>query len=245
MYQLSRKKYRLPYHWIRDPLARDSLSYFGYLKLVLQNLPVEGRRILDAGCGDGRLAHDISQKGHEVTGIDLLDVSIGYAEQLVPEASFYVADLREDLSPILKINEESFDAVVLVEVYEHIPPDDCPVVLKNLGRLLKTGGKIIVSVPSKVLPLSRLHYRHFSEGSFVSELEQAGFFVEKMIYQHNARRFNSFLFGMRFDRFLSNRWLQPVFLKRLRKYCYDFSVNLVSKREDCGRFIAVAKKVGL
>ena len=132
--KLHKNKYKLPYHWLRDPLHRDSLPYFGYVQVVLDELPLPPATILDAGCGDGRIAAEMIRQGYTVTGIDYLETSVLYAQALVPDGIFFVADLREDLTVGNLLREEEFDAVVLVEVYEHIPPEDCPRVLENLGQ---------------------------------------------------------------------------------------------------------------
>ena len=54
--ELSRNKYKLPIHWIQDPLSREGLVYFGYVQIVLDQLPALPANVLDAGCGDGRIA---------------------------------------------------------------------------------------------------------------------------------------------------------------------------------------------
>jgi SAM-dependent methyltransferase len=238
--QLSRNKYKLPYHWIRDPLHRHSLPYFGYAKVVLDGLPKPPATVLDAGCGDGRISAEIVDHGYKLVGIDYLELSVIYAKTLVTDGTFLAGDLREDLTLNCGLEERQFDAVVMIEVYEHIPPKDCPVVLENLAHLLRSGGKLIISVPSKSLPLSKLHYRHFERQEFERELEMAGFGVQEIICQHRIDRLTRWLLSDRIDGLLNNRWLQPVFLKRWRRRLYMRYSNVVSNGTDCGRFIAIA-----
>lgn len=237
---LTKNKYRLPYHWIRDPLHKYSLPYFGYVSVVLNELPSPPATVLDVGCGDGRVSAEIVRQGYAVTGIDYLELSIQYAKTMVPEGMFFVADLRDDLVANYGLNKSQFDAVVMVEVYEHIPPEDCTVVLANIYNILRPGGTLIISVPSKLLPVSKLHYRHFDRGEFERELEIAGFHVRKMIYQHHISYFTRWLLSDKVDRFLNNSWFQPIFLKRLRRYLYMRYANVVKGELHCGRFIAVA-----
>ena len=240
---LSRNKYRLPYHWIQDPLHKYSLPYFGYVKVVLNELsPHRPATVLDVGCGDGRISAEIVCRGYAVTGIDCLGLSILYAKTMVPEGTFFVADLRNDLIANYGLRKGQFDAVVMVEVYEHIPPEDCAVVLANAYNVLRPGGLLIISVPSKLLPLSKLHYRHFDQSEFEQELEVAGFQIRKIIYQHRMDNFTSWLLSDKVERFLNNQLLQPIFLKRLRRHLYMKYANIVNDERHCGRFIAVATR---
>ena len=121
---------------MRDPLSRYGLPYFGYIQIVLEELSAPAG-ILDAGCGDGRVAAELVRKGCTVTGIDLLDISITYAQTLVPEGRFLVGDLSNDLIAHYGMKAGQFDTVLLIEVYEHLPPEVCPNVLTNLRRVLR------------------------------------------------------------------------------------------------------------
>jgi len=160
----------------------------------------------------------------------------------VPKGAFIVADLRKDLVANYGLDKGQFDAVVMVEVYEHIPPEDCPAVLANVYDVLQPGGILIISVPSRLLPPSKLHYRHFDRGEFEQELEAAGFQIRKMIHQHRRDRLTGWLLSDQVERFLNNQWLQPVFLKRLRRRFYMKYANTINDELHCGRFIAVAKR---
>lgn len=241
-YKLSLNKYKLPYHWIRDPLHKDSLFYFGYVNILLNELPTSPAKILDVGCGDGRISAEMVSRGYEVTGLDYLSISILYAKTMVPEGTFMQADLRKDLIKDYSLRKEYFDAVVMVEVYEHIPPEDCSIVLENVHKVLKPGGIFIISVPSKLMTFSSLHYRHFELDEFGQELKSGGFKIQKMIYQHSIGRLTKWLFNKYIERLLNNQWLQPVFLKRLRKRLYMRYANTTDDERQSGRFIAVTER---
>jgi len=240
---LTQSKFQLPYHWMRDPLHRDSLPYFGYARIILDELPSPPATVLDAGCGDGRISYEMVQAGYQVSGLEFLENSAYYASLLVPQGRFMQADLRQSgLAAEKGLKPGSFDAVVLVEVYEHIPPADCPQVLANLHSLLKPGGAFIISVPTTRLPLSKLHYRHFSKGECEAELRQAGFSPNKVIGQHNLSAYGRWLTSKGMDRFLNNGILEPVILSRIRRKLYMRHLNRTDPNEPCGRFIVVANK---
>ncbi len=96
-------------------------------------------RALDAACGTGRHARQLVDRGHTVWGADLTPEMIERALLNVPQASFAVADLRE-----LPYQDGSFDLVVCGLALAHLPVLD--VAVAELGRVLSTGGQLIVSV---------------------------------------------------------------------------------------------------
>lgn len=238
MLVLTRHKYRLPYHWLRDPLHHYSLPYFGYVAVVLRQLPPAPATVLDAGCGDGRVAAEMVRQGYQVAGCDLLKLSVVYARTMVPDGDFFVADLTRPLA----MQPARFDAAVLVEVYEHIPPVHAPMVLENVYRALRPGGRLIISVPSKQIPMSKLHYRHFDVSELEAEMQAAGFQLHILIRQHSLDRITTWLLSNDVYHFLNNQWLQPQFLKRWRQQWYMRYANVVPAGRACGRYIAVATR---
>lgn len=239
--RLTEAKYRLPYHWMRDPLTRDSLPYFGYAQIAIDHLPQPPAKVLDAGCGDGRITKELVARGYDVTGVEIISHLAQYASGLVPEARFFNCDLREDLTAATNLESSSFDAVIIVEVYEHVPPADCHLILANAVSMLRPGGTAIVTVPSKQLPPSNLHYRHFDAPEIVEEVESAGLQVDDVIRQHRLDAVTGFVLGNRMEKWLNNSVIQLPFLKKVRKKWYMTWANRV-KRGPCGRYIVVARK---
>jgi 2-polyprenyl-3-methyl-5-hydroxy-6-metoxy-1,4-benzoquinol methylase len=239
---LSYEKYKLPNHWLRTPLQKNGLPYFGYMAVILDELPRQPVRVLDAGCGDGRISAEISRRGHAVVGLDFLELPIIYARNMVPQAEFFVGDLRQPLRPQHESMQQPFDIAVMVEVYEHIPPEDCLTVLGNLRQVMSPNGTLIISVPSKQITMSDLHYRHFDENDIRDELMAAGFQVQKMLYQHKLTWLTKLLLHNKTEAILDNSWLQPVFLKRLRERIYMNWLNVSAQKTACGRYIAIAQK---
>lgn len=243
-FELTQQKYKLPYHWMRDPLDKDSLPYLGYTQIVLNELPPVPAHVLDAGCGSGRITSEFVKQGYEVTGIDFLETNIFYARVLVPGVNFIHGDLRQSLVDNCNLQKELFDAAVMVEVYEHIPPQDCAQVLANIRDVLKPGGRFIISVPANTIPVSQLHYRHFEIKELEAELQSAGFHINKIIYQHRVDAFTNWLLNGGFDKLVNNRWVMPVILKRWRRRWYFSHANIVNDVAKAGRYIAVATREG-
>jgi len=105
--------------WQRERSASDSLAYIerfarlaadgtdlhGEARAVDAMLP-RGARVLDAGCGTGRLGAELARRGHRVTGVDLDPVLVAEARKH-PELTVHEADLAT-----LDLPGERFDAVV-------------------------------------------------------------------------------------------------------------------------------------
>ncbi len=81
---------------------------------------------------------------------------------LVPGAQFYCGDVTG--SEFHRNFVDPFDAVVLIEVIEHIPPAECVKALENAVRFLRVGGTLVVTTPSiNQVNTNPQHYRHFDE----------------------------------------------------------------------------------
>ncbi|MEV4398762.1 class I SAM-dependent methyltransferase [Nonomuraea sp. NPDC049607] len=102
---------------------------------------VTGRRILDAGCGSGPLFSALRDRGATVTGVD---ASAGMLEQarqrLGADADLQVADLADPLP----FPDEAFDDVIASLVLHYL--EDWGPTLAELRRVLKPGGRLLVSV---------------------------------------------------------------------------------------------------
>lgn len=103
-----------------------------------------GARVLDAGCGPGRVGGYLHQAGHEVVGVDLDPVLIEAAELDHPGPTWLVADLSEFDLPAAGISE-GFDIVVCAgNVMTFLHPATRRVVLQRLRAHLRPAGRIVV-----------------------------------------------------------------------------------------------------
>ena len=97
------------------------------LEFVRVHLPPVAARILEVGCGDGRLARALDDLGHQVVAID----------PAAPEGAIFQAVSLEDFS-----DPAGFDAVIASRALHHI--HDLAGGLSKLGRLLVPGGRLIL-----------------------------------------------------------------------------------------------------
>jgi SAM-dependent methyltransferase len=106
------------------------------------NARLEGRsQVLDLGCGSGvPVARDLVAAGHRVTGIDISDMQVRRAQELVPQAQFIRADATSVDFPA-----ESFDAVVCLYALIHIPLEEQRALLGKIASWLRPGGWFLCS----------------------------------------------------------------------------------------------------
>ena len=100
---------------------------------------IDGKRILDVGCGGGILADSMARRGADVLGIDLATKALKVAQLHAIEAATPRVEYREVAVESLAADlPESFDIVTCMEMLEHVP--DPGSVVAACGSLLKPGG---------------------------------------------------------------------------------------------------------
>lgn len=235
-----RTRYPLPIHWFFKPDDQFGMEYFGYIRIVkdiLRNMTP--RFIYDIGSGDGRMSAEFAQMGIRVHGFDYSERAIQFARIMVPEGSFDVADLTTDAIFPPSSADERPDAIVMIEVLEHVHPKHYPNILKTFRERLAPNGRLIISVPSKDLPLNtRWHYLHFTEQEFSEMLTSNGWAITERIY--NYRLSHPAAWALRYLwRIIDNRFWRIHVLTRLIAKWYDRSCNICTKDQKPARFIFV------
>ena len=98
-------------------------------------------RVLDLGCGDGRVTAELARAGAQVTGVDPSRVAIERARKTHRELDYLVVSADEGL-PFADV---SFDAVVCLNVLEHVV--DTQRLVSEARRVLVPGGILSIAVP--------------------------------------------------------------------------------------------------
>jgi 2-polyprenyl-3-methyl-5-hydroxy-6-metoxy-1,4-benzoquinol methylase len=173
-----------------DPLAPHRLEL---VRGLLQE--AGARRVLDAGAGAGDLVGALVADGYEAAGLDISERAIALAGERHPGATFIRHSVEEFPWPV---ERESFDAVVALEVIEHLLRPRR--LLEGAHAALRPGGRLVLSTPyhglAKNLVLAALrfdrhfavegdHIRFFSDGSLRQLAADTGFQVDRI--QHLGR----------------------------------------------------------
>ena len=102
----------------------------------------KGSKVLDAGCGNGRLIEALKEKDIFYSGFDNSEELIALAKKNYPSHEFFIFDILD----VSAIADKSYDVIFCVAVIPHIPGHENRVkVLKDLSDKLVTGGKMIIS----------------------------------------------------------------------------------------------------
>jgi 2-polyprenyl-3-methyl-5-hydroxy-6-metoxy-1,4-benzoquinol methylase len=171
------KLYYFPYHWMMKGYLRVSMELRN--KIVMKFMERNpGQTILDLGCGDGYFTGELKGKFSDtfVVGADYYLRALRFARIMTNDAP-YVANSAASLG----FKKETFDAILLLDVIEHLSQGVRKEALDQVVWALKPGGVVIVTVPSVRLPVIPMHYDHFSPDSlkalmqpYVSEVTITG-----------------------------------------------------------------------
>ena len=107
----------------------------------LKRLETSGAlKILDAGCGQGWLAHKLFLAGHKVWACDASEALLNEAREIYPEVNFQVADITQGLP----FAQAQFDLIVLNMVAHDL--ENPAEAFKNLYAILKPNGRLIAAI---------------------------------------------------------------------------------------------------
>jgi SAM-dependent methyltransferase len=112
-------------------------------ELIRKHVPLEGRRILDIGCGIGTFVQRLRQFSPHVYGVDI-------DQERVRQGAMALPYLAVAVSEHLPFGDATFDVVLLHEVLEHVRDDR--LTLGEAGRVTRPGGKIVIYCPNRLYP---------------------------------------------------------------------------------------------
>lgn len=201
------------------------------------------KNILDIGCGVGTVDFYLCQKGHKLLGVDISKKAINTAIRnskllnVCNIAKFQCCDYS------LLQNEILFDAVIVLEVLEHMENDDK--VIKKVRSLSKKGAIVIASSPSENAPLHRMgllkafdknagHLRRYSVNRFIKLFESNGFKIVELIKTEGILR--NFLFTNKYASFFLK------FITGLLVYPMNIVDDLLVKIFGESNYYLIAKK---
>ncbi|HYD33617.1 MAG TPA: bifunctional 2-polyprenyl-6-hydroxyphenol methylase/3-demethylubiquinol 3-O-methyltransferase UbiG, partial [Methylophilaceae bacterium] len=113
------------------------------LDLIDRIATLQGKRVLDVGCGGGILSESMSLKGAQVTGIDLGAKALKVAQLHSLESGVQVDYRLVSVEALASEIPASFDVVTCMEMLEHVP--DPAAIVESCSKLLKPGGTVFFS----------------------------------------------------------------------------------------------------
>jgi SAM-dependent methyltransferase len=180
---MDKELYRITYE------LEDTHWYFvGTRNLVLDMFTRLGKarenrlRILDAGCGTGALMK-VLEEGSMAVGIDISEQALYYCRLRG------VRYLVEGSTAMIPFKDSQFDVVFSIDVLYHQRVEDDVVALRELRRVLKEGGALVMNLPACSFLFSAhdraVHTRsRYTRTEITGKLRKAGFIVRKASYRN-------------------------------------------------------------
>ena len=129
------------------PLHDLNPARVGY---ITERAELQGRRVLDVGCGGGILSESLAARGARVTGLDVseavLDAARAHAAENGLEIDYRLATVEDYAAD----HDQRFDIVACLELLEHVP--DPRASIAACADLLDTGGQLFLSTINRSLP---------------------------------------------------------------------------------------------
>jgi SAM-dependent methyltransferase len=141
--------------WARTP-GHDAYWYYSPA-FFDQIVPPPGRRTLELGCGEGRVARDLTARGHRVTGVDASPTMLRYAREAGLAGDYVEADAAS-----LPFDDAAFDVVVAYNSLMDV--DDLEGSVREAARVLQPGGCLCVCVTHPINDAGR-----FTDGGAEAE----------------------------------------------------------------------------
>ena len=125
-------------------LEEDIPEHHAYnLPAIRSFLPTGPQKILDCGCGAGRVASWLHDQGHEAWGCDYSESGVAIANKLYTGPTYFPANIVDDGIQI--VPNGGYDGIVSVEVIEHLY--DPEAMLQNCADAIRDDGWIILTTP--------------------------------------------------------------------------------------------------
>ncbi|MEJ6757417.1 MAG: class I SAM-dependent methyltransferase, partial [Crocinitomicaceae bacterium] len=181
---------------------RSLLAYVEAAKLI-------SGKVLEIGTGSGYGIEIISPVADEFVTVDKFETSA--LEKIKGHDN--VKFIQMSIPPLVGLEDNSFDFAISFQVIEHIKKDHD--FIKEIHRVLKPGGKFIVTTPNKTMSISRnpWHIREYKIeeltsmlGKYYSSVDSKGVFGNETVMKYYEQNKTSVNKTMRFDIFNFQWW---------------------------------------
>jgi SAM-dependent methyltransferase len=230
--------------------AEENYWFQRHLVAYRHLLPlVDGKRVLDLGCGEGYGVELLATRAREAVGADLAPEAIYHARRTYhrPNLQFLYTDIYH-----LGLEDETFDVVCSLQVIEHM--HEPAGLMREALRVLKPGGLCAISTPNRLIlspgrdtPINPFHIFEFDVGQFLDfmrkffpTVDMVGIFHAGKLRLHDrlARRdFSQFCLDIppRLDRY----FYRPLYIPSIKARDFRIGDGDLDHALD---FIAIARK---
>lgn len=111
--------------------------------LIEQCIDLNGKHVVDLGCGSGTFSRRMRDAGAQVDAVDIAQNALKHFLEL----DSHHIHTRQDSMPETKLSDESYDLVAAMELIAELPPDDHRLFFAELARIIKPDGYLVCSTP--------------------------------------------------------------------------------------------------
>lgn len=178
------------YEKIAESFSQTRQNFWQDLSFIKEYIQ-ENDKILDFGCGNGRLIELIKDKKVDYLGIDVCRKFIKIARQKYPQHKFKVIKLNADFG--FK-QERKFDSVFCIGVFHHFPKGKLrKAILQRLKANLKPGGLLIITVWDLKRPKYKKYFLENNEGYVPFKNNQGDIIFNRYCYRWELSELNDFI----------------------------------------------------
>lgn len=141
-----------------DKITSDNPIHQRLLKAYYLAQPYIKGNVLEIGCGEGRGLDLLAPASDQYTALDKIQEIIDRLQSAYPKIKF----IQGNIPPMSMLEDNTYDVVISFQVIEHIKDDKG--YLEEIHRILKPGGKAIITTPNVKKTLSRnpWHIREYT-----------------------------------------------------------------------------------
>jgi 2-polyprenyl-3-methyl-5-hydroxy-6-metoxy-1,4-benzoquinol methylase len=173
--------------------------------------------VLEVGCGEGRGVEVLISQAKSFTAVDKIQSAIDTLQKKFPNGRF----LQMNIPPLDGLKDNTYDVIVSFQVIEHI--EDDALYLKEIHRVLKPGGVVLITTPNRKMSLTRnpWHIREYLPAelkalasSFFSKVEMKGITGNAKVMEYYEQNKKSVERFTRWD-FLKLQYRLPASVLRI------------------------------
>lgn len=186
-----------------DKIPSDNVIHQRLLSAYHQAKPYIKGDLLELGCGEGRGVELLAPIADSYVGIDKITSVVENLEKRFPDYQF-----MSGVFPPFPFEDDSFDTIITFQVIEHLKDDEG--FIKEIHRVLKPGGKALITTPNIKMTLSRnpWHEREYTGDElkalcekYFDKVDMKGIAGSEKVLEYHERNRASVQRIMRFDIF--------------------------------------------
>ncbi len=231
------EEYQFPYHYL-PVVDHQGFRWFPYwswgfkyltgIEVVMNEVAdIDFNSLIDVGCGDGRFIREVRSRYNDkqLVGVDYSDRAIRLAKALNPRLDYRAKDITVDSF------DTKFDIVTMIEVLEHIVPDDVAKFVRHLAQLMHKESVLIMTVPHRNQDLIEKHYQHF-DSTMLKDIFTDQFEIDHLFFFDSKSRLVSSIQRLVFNKYwiIRHQALLNFLYRRYRQsylYCDERSCQRI------------------